>query len=139
MNHLATKSEIEKWIDAAKRKRTRYLKVVDDCDKQIARLEPVYRKLGEIKSDFRSTRKSTESIFDEKRQWCGEKHNSFCKDGDYLDSSCGDYYKQLDAAQDAINVKIGELKAKKRELIPLIGSLWGQIERWKVDIQNIGN
>ena len=139
MNCLATKSEIEKWIENAKRKRTGYLRVVDDCDKQLARLEPVYKELGDIKRSFRSIRKSTVEIICEKKKWCGEKYSSFCQDGDALDTICGEYYKTLDVAQDSINVKIGELKAKKRELLPLIGGLWGQIERWKVDIQNIGN
>lgn len=136
---MATKSEIEKWIESAKNKRTRYQKIVRNCDDEIARLEPVYRELGAIKSDFSSVRKNTLQIIDEKRKWVGDKHNAFCQAGDSFDNVCGDYYRLLDAAQDAVNTKIGDLKAQKRELVPLIGNLWGQIERWKVDLQNIGN
>lgn len=139
VKHVALKSEIENWINAAKNQLTKYNNTVNSCDKQIARLEPVYKELGTIKSDIHSTRKNTEAVIDEKRKWSGDRHTSFCKDGDLLDASFSDYYNQLDAAQDAINKKIGELKAKKKELVPIIGSLLKKIEQWKVDIQNAVN
>ena len=136
---MATKSEIQGWIWYANNKKQEYENIVDDCDKKIARLEPVYQKLGEIKDDFRSARKSTEEIFDEKGAWRGEKYTSFCNAGRVLDGACSDYYNQLDAAQDAVNEKIGELKAKKLEFIPLIGKLVAQISQLWVDFQNAAN
>lgn len=136
---MATKSDIQGWIWNAQGQYNRYKQIVADCDKQIARLEPVYQALGEIKADFSSARNSTGEVFDQKGVWRGEQYSSFCRSGTTLDGTCGEYYKRLDAAHDAVNVKIGEYKAKKRELIPIIGSLWAQITQWRIDIENALN
>ena len=136
---MATRDEIQRWINNARYKRRQYQQTVDDCDKQLARLEPVYEKLSDIKSDFRKARSDTREIFNEKGSWRGETYTTFCRNGEMLDSNFGSFYNQLDAAHDALNRKIGDLKATKRELIPLIGKLWGQIEQWKVDIENAVN
>lgn len=136
---MATRDEIQWWINNAWEKRRRYQQTVDDCDKQLARLEPVYQELADIKSDFKKARANTRQVFSEKGSWRGEKYTAFCTAGDMLDNSCGSYYAQLDAAHDALNRKIGDLKATKRELIPLIGTLWAQIEQWKIDIENAVN
>jgi len=136
---LATKSELQGWIWDAQKKYDTYQQIVVDCDNKIARLEPVYKALADIKSDFRSARKSTREIIEEKGTWQGEKHTSFCNAGDALDDICGEYYDLLDYAHDRINERISELRAKKRELIPIIGGLWAQIERWRVDIENALN
>lgn len=136
---MATKSEINGWIESARKKVDRYQQTIDSCNKQIARLEPVYRKLGDIKADFHSARKSTEEVFDRKDSWRGDKHTSFRQAGDALDGTCGEYYQRLDAAQDAVNKKIGELRAKKRELVPLVGDLLAQVAEWRVDIENALN
>lgn len=136
---MATKDEIQGWIWNAQAKYAAYKQTVETCDKQIARLEPVYKELCQIKSDFRGTRKSTEQVFRDKGIWRGDKYTSFCNAGDELDAFCGEYYNRLDAAQDAVNEKIGELKAKKKELIPILGGLLAQIEQWRVDIENALN
>lgn len=139
MNGLATKSEIQGWISDAQRKQETYHKIAADCDKQIARLEPVYRKLGELKENFRSARKSTENIFDEKGTWRGERYKAFCNAGEALDDTCKAYYQKLDAAQDEVNRKIGKLKGKKQEQILLVGRLMKQVTQWQVDIENALN
>ena len=136
---MASKSEIQSWIWNARNTYDRYQRIIDDCNKKIARLEPVYNKLSDIKSDFKKARRSTKDIFREKGEWRGRKYNSFCREGDSLDGSMGDYYRQLDIAHDAINSKIGELRAKKRELIPLLGSLLAQIEVWNAEKKNALN
>ena len=136
---METRDEIQRWINNALEERRRYQQTVDDCDKQLARLEPVYRMLADIKSDLKKARANTREIFSEKGSWRGEKYTSFCVRGDMLDDSCGSYYAQLDAAHDAINKKIGDLKATKRELLPLIGKLWAKVEQWKIDIENAVN
>lgn len=129
---MATKSDIQGWIWT-------YQNTVENCNKQIDKLIPVYQALGDVKNEFRNARKSTEDIFEEKGMWRGEKYTSFCRAGDTLDSTCREYYKRLDAAQDAVNKKIGELKAKKFELIPIINSLAAQIEDMKTDVENALN
>ena len=136
---MATESEISGWIWNAQERIRKYRQIVEDCDKQIARLEPVYQALGEIKSDFRSARKSTKEIVERKGIWRGEKHTSFRNAGERLDDVCGWYYHRLDAAHDAVNSKIGELKAKKQELIPIIGDLLAKITQWTTAIKNMGN
>ena len=136
---MATRSEIEGLIWNIQEKIERYLQTIDDCNKKIARLKPVYRKLGDIKSCFRSARKSTAEIFEEKGTWRGEKHTSFCNDGIVLDNSYGEYYNRLDAAQDAVNSKIGELESKIHELDPLVGKLKAQITQLWIDFQNAVN
>lgn len=136
---MSTKDEIQGWIWAIQNKVNGYKQTVADCEKKIARLEPVYKELGEIKDSFRGARKSTEAIFEEKGTWRGEKHTTFCNDGAALDDMYGNYYRQLDAAQDAVNTKIGELKEKKQELIPIIGSLLAQIEQLWIDFSNAVN
>lgn len=136
---MATESDIQQLIKSADNKCKMYQRTIEDCDKQIARLKPVYQKLSEIKADFRNARKSTEGIFEEKGTWRGERYTSFCNAGAVLDDAYGEYYNRLDAAHDEVNRKMGELKAKKKRLIPLIGELAAQIELWSADIQNAGN
>ena len=136
---MATKAEIEYWIRVAQHKIDKYRSTVKDCNQKIDRLKPVYEALGEAKDEFRSARKSTERIFEEKGTWRGEKNTAFRAAGEGLDSACGTYYNTLDAAQDAVNEKIGELRAKKDELTPLIGKLKAQISQLWVDFQNATN
>ena len=136
---MATREDIQKWIINAQHRYTTYKATVDECDAKIDRLKPVYKTLGEIKSDILEERNTTASIIETKGTWTGEKHTTFCNDGDTLDSACSQYYDTLDAAQDAVNVKIGELTQKKQELIPLIGKLISQITEWKVEFQNAIN
>ena len=79
-------------------------------------------------------------LFKEKGQWRGEKYTAFCSAGEMLDESLEAYYTtKLDAAHDAINTEIGELQAKKRELAPLVGGLWGDIARWRAELKNLTN
>lgn len=136
---MSTKSEIQSLLWEAQRLYKDYRNTIEDCDKKIARLEPVYRELSEIKSDFRKTRNKTEDVFEEKGTWRGETHNKFCSSGAELDDYFETYYKKLDAAHDAINRKIGELNAKKRDLVPLVGKILGRIEKLKVEIENAVN
>ena len=126
-------------IERAFAKRTARMQTVDKCNDQLARLEPIYKRLSEIKKDLRSARKSTEKMFEEKGNWRGEKYVAYRSAGSELDGICGDYYKQLDAAHDAINVKIGELRAARAEAISDIGILLGQIERWSIELNNNWN
>ncbi len=123
----------------AERQRETYQRRVNYCEEQIRRLRAVYDELGEIKDEFRQTRKSTERIFEEKGKWRGRRYQDFCNAGEKLDSSYGAYYRKLDAAQDAVNTKMGELLAEQSRLIPLIGGLVAQIQRWWIDIENLGN
>lgn len=116
-----------------------YRNTVANCERQINRLQPVYQTLGELKSDYRYARKKTESVFRDKNSWRGERKISFCRDGDSLDHICGEYYSRLDAAQDAVNSKIGELRAKKLELIPIINNLVALIEEMRTEIENALN
>ena len=139
VSSLATKSEISKLIEAASNDYDRYRTTVKNCDKALKRLEPVYRQLGEIKRNFRVTKNSTVELIEEKRLWTGDRNTSFRNAGESLDSTYRAYYLALDAAQDAVNVKIGDLKAKKASLIPVIGKLWGQIKQWEVDFENAIN
>lgn len=136
---LATEGELQWLIQKAREEYNRRKQTIADCEKQLDRLEPVYRKLSEIKSDFRKARASTREVFTEKGSWRGEKHTEFSNAGSRLDDSCGDYYNQLDKAHDLLNTKIGELKATKSEQLPLIGTLLGNIQRWTVELQNLGN
>ena len=137
---MATKGELDRWISRANYTITQYNNTISECDDKIKRLNKVYKELSQIKKNYRAARKNTKKDFSEKGEWRGDKHTSFCNSGDMLDQAYGDYYtQQLDAAHDAINKEIGELTAKKRELIPLIGGLLGDIARWRADLKNIGN
>ena len=129
---MATISEIQGWIWS-------YQQTVNSCDSQIARLNSVYKELGNIKSSFRSTRNDTEAIFKEKGTWRGESHTTFCNGGAELDGILGEYYRQLDVAQDTVNKRIAQLKAKKWELIPIINGLAAQIQDMKSDVENALN
>lgn len=136
---MATKDEIQRWIQNAVDARSRYQRIVNDCNSKLARLEPVYRGLSDIKDSYNAAAKSTKNILREKGTWRGETYTSFCNAGDALNGSLESYYRQLDAAHDALNEEIGNLRATKRRLIPIIGDLWGQIENWRVDIENAVN
>ena len=116
-----------------------YRQTVKECDIKIERLNKVYNELGEIKGTFRRSRNDTKDIFEEKGTWRGDTHTSFCKAGDELDGICGNYYRNLDAAQDMVNKKIAELKAKKYELIPIINSLVALVQDMLSDIENAVN
>ena len=116
-----------------------YQKTVADCNRQIARLEPIYQKLGEIKSDFRRVRKDTEKTIEKKGTWRGKTHDYFCGLGSTMDITCGEYYKLLDTAQDAVNQQLGNLRAKRLELIPYINNLASQIEQGRVNVENALN
>ena len=136
---MATESDIRYKISSAQKQKAAHQKKVDDCETKIKRLKKAYDELGGIKDTFRHTRKSTEKIFDEKGKWRGERYNDFCKAGASLDDAYGRYYRNLDAAQDAVNTKIGELKAERSRRIWLIGELIAQINQWWIDIENLGN
>ncbi len=136
---MATESELKGWIRKAKTTYSRYSNTVSKCNKEIARLKPVYKDLGQIKKDFRTVRKDLSSIIGEKRLWCGEQYNEFQQKGEVLDDACRQYYLLLDQAQDTVNTKIGELEAEKRRLVPLIGDLWGKMAQWETELQNLGN
>ena len=136
---MQTKSELERSIYNAQNRYNSVAQTVADCNKQIARLEPVYKQLEEIKREYRSLRKATIDVFSEKGVWKGSKRDSFRELGDELDIVCGEYYKTLDAAHDVINVKIGELRAEKARKVLLLGDLFAQIEQWRVDIENLKN
>lgn len=136
---MATETELNNWILNANHTIERYNSIISDCDKKISRLEKVYKELTAIKESFRSNRKQTKAIFKEKGNWRGEKYTSYCSAGEILDDSYEAYYTKLDAAHDAINTEIAELKARKRELVPLVGGLWGDIARWRATLENIGN
>lgn len=117
-----------------------YQVTIDTCNKQIDRLEKAYTALGDIKSDFQNARKSTNAVFSAKGlQWRGKKHTDFCNAGASLDDSMADYYNRIDIAQDSVNRKIGELKAKRFELIPIIGDLAKKIEQLKAEAANMMN
>ncbi len=116
-----------------------YRQKVRDYEKQIERLKKVYHELGEIKSMFKKTRRNMEDIFQEKGTWRGETHTSFCRAGEELDSVCGDYYRKLDNAQDRVNKKIAELKAKKSELIPIINRLVALVQDLISEAENAMN
>lgn len=139
MQELAAIEDLQWLIKNAWEKCRQYQQTVDDCDKQLARLEPVYRELSDIKSDFKKARGNTRAVFSEKGSWRGEKYTAFRTMGDMIDDNCGSYYAQLDAAHDALNRKIGDLEATKRQLIPLIGNLLAQIEQWATEIENAWN
>lgn len=136
---MALESEIREWIRNAQAEYNRYSRIVDDCNKKIDRLKPVYKALGDIKKNFNNERRSTVNAIQEQSSWRGEKNTDFQEHGSELDDICSSYYNRLDMAQDTVNRKIGELEAKKLELIPIMGRIWGQIERWWVEIQNITN
>lgn len=136
---MALESEIREWIRNAQAEYNRYSRIVEDCNKKIDRLKPVYKALGDIKKNFNNERRSTVNAIQEQSSWRGEKNTDFQEHGSELDDICGSYYNRLDMAQDTVNRKIGELEAKKLELIPIMGRIWGQIERWWVEIQNITN
>lgn len=134
-----TRDEISGWIWSAKAKKEEYERTVEECNKKIARLKPVYQKLGEIKSDFKSAKKNTEEVFKEKGTWRGEKHSSFCNAGDSLCDVSEAYYRHLDTAQDEVNRKIGELENQKLKLIPLIGDLAATINWLWTEFNNAVN
>ncbi len=129
---MPTVAEVWGWISS-------YQQNVNDCENKIARLKPVYQNLGEVKSRFQSARKNTENVFKETESWDGEKHTAFCNAGSALDDACGDYYRRLDAAQDAVNRKIHELEAKKLEMIPIINNLYALIEQIEASVENTFN
>ena len=129
---MPTVAEVWGWISS-------YQQIVNDCESKIARLKPVYQNLGEIKSQFKSARKSTENVFNEKGKWCGERYTAFCSAGSALDDACGEYYRRLDAAQDEVNRKIHELEAKKLEMIPIINNLYALIEQIEASVENTFN
>lgn len=122
---MATIDELRSWIES--------------CDIQISRLNSVYKELGRIKSSFQGARNGTEDIFKGKGTWRGETHTGFCNSGSELDRVLGEYYKRLDAAQDAVNKKIAQLKAKKWEFIPMLNDLVAQLQDKKSDIENALN
>lgn len=126
-------------IDEIQYKISLYQAASEEYDKQIKRLQAVYDALGEIKDDFRITRKELEAVFDEKLTWSGDKHMLFRSKGDTLDVACRDYYNRLDTAQDAVNEKIGELKAKKLEMLPAINILAEAYQSLKTEVQNALN
>jgi hypothetical protein len=136
---LATESEIRNKISNAKRQKDAHQMRVDECERQVRLLRNAYDELGKIKDSFRDTRKSIEKVFEEKGKWRGEKYNDFCKAGESLDNAYGRYYKNLDAAQDAVNTKISELVAERARRIWLIGELVAQINQWWIDIENLWN
>ena len=129
---MATINELQSWIWS-------YQQTLNSYDRQIKRLDAVYKELGNIKSSFRSCRKNTEEVFKEKGSWQGETHTSFCSAGAELDGILGDYYRQLDMAQDEANKKKAQLEAKKWELIPIIRRLAEQIQEIKSDVENALN
>lgn len=136
---MSTKSELDKLIRGARNTIFKYKQTITDCNDKIDRLKLVYDELTDIKDSFRKARKETQKTFLEKGTWKGEKYTSFCNDGDAVDSACQEYYTRLDIAHDAINTKIGELRATKRRLTPLIGGLWGDIAKWEAEIKNLVN
>ena len=136
---MSIKSELDKKISDAWSLHARYTAIYNDCEQKLDRLRPVYKTLGKIKDDFKTARRNTKEVFAEKGAWHGEKYTAFCSDGDKVDSECEAYYQLLDQAQDTVNVKIGELEAKKLEIIPLLGRVLGRIRQWEREIQNIGN
>ena len=129
---MLTIGEIWNWISV-------YQQNIQECERQIARLQPVKRQLGSIKGQFQSARKSTENIFEEKGKWAGEKYTAFCRAGAALDDACGEYYRRLDAAQDAVNTKIHELEAKKAEMLPLISDLFSMLHEAQAKAENALN
>ena len=129
---MPTVEEVLGWISS-------YQQTVKECEQKIARLKPVYQQLGSIKSQFQSVRKSTERTFAERGKWSGEKRTAFYSAGETLNSTCGEYYRRLDAAQDAVNRKIHELEAKKVEMIPIINDLYALIEQIKASVENAFN
>ena len=56
-----------------------------------------------------------------------------------MDITCGEYYNLLDTAQDAVNQQLGNLRAKRLELIPYINNLASQIEQGRVNVENALN
>ena len=49
---MALESEIREWIRNAQAEYNRYSRIVEDCNKKIDRLKPVYKALGDIKKNF---------------------------------------------------------------------------------------
>ena len=129
---MATIDELQSWIWS-------YRNTVNDCNAKIARLKSVYTTLGDLKDSFRGIRNNTEDIFKEKGTWQGETHTSFCSGGAELDGNLGNYYRELDTAQDTVNNKIAELEAKKWKLLPIIDDLVAQVQNMKAAIQNALN
>ena len=99
----------------------------------------MYDELGDIKGKYQTARHAVNEMVETERFWHGEKRTKFVSDGTTLDSEFGAYYNTLDAAQDAVNTKIGELRKENSELIPIIGKLLGRINQWWAEYQNAEN
>lgn len=136
---LSTKSEILGWINSAKAKVNKYRTTTDNNNKKIDRLKKAYDELGDIKGRYQTARHAVNEMMETERFWHGDKRKKFLSDGVSLDGEFGAYYNTLDAAQDAVNTKIGELRAENSELIPIIGKLLGNINRWWAEYQNADN
>lgn len=114
----------------------RYQRKVASNEGKINRLKLVYNELGAIKSSFHAIKRKTEDVFHESDNWQGDRYKEFSKAGELLDETLNAYYKQLDAAQDAVNTKRAELRAENQRLIPIIGSIAAQITELLCNIQN---
>ena len=136
---MALKEDFERWIRNAENTIKSYNNTIADCDDKIKRLQKVYDELAKIKDKLSSNKKQTKAIFKEKGTWRGEKYQAYCNAGEALDDAYEAYYNKVDAAHDAINTEIANLQAKKADLLPLIGGLWGNIAKWKAEIKNLGN
>lgn len=136
---MPTKDEIQGCIWNAGQAISKYQKMIEDCNKKIDRLKPVYKELGQIKDTFKTEKNNLLGIFELKGIWVGDTYNSFAEAGEELSAKYANYYQLLDQAQDEVNCAIADLESKKTDIIPMIGQLKRQIVQWGADIENARN
>lgn len=136
---MATRKEIGGWIENARQKYVSYKRIAEECDEKIARLVAAYNEISGLKKGFRKAQQQTEEIFEQNALWSGERNDSFCVSGAAINNALGEYYQQLDAVHDAINVRIGELRAEKYRVLDLAGVILTKISQWRVAWENATN
>ena len=113
---------------------------IEDIDARIKRLRQAYDDIGTAKGKVKTARKEVTKLHGElKNDWKGKNADELlgqCVDDGELKGAYDSYIQQIDAAQDAINWEIYELKTQRNRKY---GFLQDLINGWNWLCTQIGN
>ena len=111
----------------------------DQLSDTLNRLKDAKTALNNCCDYYSDVKRDTKKIVQADLSWKGEKYSSFSRQGNNLVLANQRYYDDLDAARDAINMKIAHLQDEIASELGLLGDLYALINDLTHKIENYLN
>lgn len=108
-------------------------------EEKVDRLKDAKRALGRCHDDFGDVKKTVKRDIEDHYSWEGSQYDRFMSNGENLIRFNQDYYDNIDAARDEINLEIARLENEIYRQEGIIGELHSLINSLVHRIENFFN